>query len=118
MTTPENSAQAGQQSLSGLTVLNLGIALTMSLLMSTLLTLLSASGDIDEGLGKTSLVFPFLVILLAVATATFSFWHTTIAASREGLKNAIRLTSWILTFVTLGFGFISLILMVVVVFKL
>ena len=118
MTTPENPAQAEQPSLSGLTVLSLGIALTMSLLMSVLITLLSVSGDIDEGLGKTSLVFPFLVILLAVATATFSFWHTTIAASRDGLKNAIGLTSWILAFVTLGFGFISLILMVVVIFKL
>ena len=57
MTTPENSAQAEQPSLSGLTVLNLGIALTMSLLMSVLITLLSVSGDIDEGLGKTTLVF-------------------------------------------------------------
>lgn len=118
MTTSENSAESGWQSMSGLTALNLGITLTMSLLMSTLLTLLSLSGDIDEGLGKTTLVFPFLVILLAVATATISIWHTSIAASREGLKKAIGLTSWILTFVTLGFGFISLILMVVVVFKL
>ena len=118
MTTSENSSGTGSLSVSGLTALNLGITLTISILMSTFLTLLSVSGDIDEGLGKTTLVFPILVILLAVATATISTWHTSIAASREGLKKAIGLTSWILTFVTLGFGFISLILMVVVVFKL
>ena len=117
MTTPENPHPA-VPSLSGLAAINLGITLTISLLLSTLLTLLSFSGDLDEGLGKTTLVFPFLVILLAVATATISVWHTTIASSRRDLKKAIGLTSWILTFVTLGFGFISLILMIVVIFKL
>ena len=117
MTTPENLSPASP-SLSGLAALNLGITLSISILLSTLLTLLSVTGDIDEGFGKTTLVFPFLVILLAVATATISIWHTTIINSREGLKKAIGLTSWILTFVTLGFGFISLILMIVVIFRL
>ncbi|MYE41204.1 MAG: hypothetical protein F4X27_13410 [Chloroflexi bacterium] len=113
MTTPENPSP-DLPSLSGLGALNLGIALTNSFLMLPLITLV---GD-DGGFEKTALVFPFIVILLAVTTATISIWHTSIADSREGLKKGIGLTSWILTFVTLGFGFIALVLMVVTVFRL
>ena len=116
MTTPEIPTESSRPPARDLTVLNLGIALITVLLMSALVSLVFQTRS--EGLGKTALVFPLLVILLAVGTATISAWHSGIPSSQESMKKAIGLTSWILTFVTLGFGFLALILTLIVIFRL
>lgn len=118
MTTPENSTGGIRPSLTGLAVLNLAMALIIVLAQGTTLSVLQLSREVGEGLGKTTLVFPYLVIILAVGAASISIWHSAIAESRDTLYKAIGMTSWILTFVTQGFGAISIILMLVVVFKL
>ena len=118
MTTSENPTGAGRPSLTGLAVLNLAMALIIVLAQSTTLTVLAYANEADEGLGKTTLVFPFIVIILAMAAATISIWHSSIAESRDTLFKGIGLTAWILTFVTQGFGAISVILMLVSVFRL
>ncbi len=61
MTTSENSAQSPPTTfLNGLATLNLGIAVVIALVMYPLISIPGFSGNIDEGLGKTMLVFPIL----------------------------------------------------------
>lgn len=118
MTTPETSKGSARPSLTGLAVLNLAMALIIVLAQNTTFSVLLSSGEADEGIGKTTLVFPLIVIVLAVGAATTSIWHSSIADSRETLQKAIGMTSWILTFVTQGFGVISVLLMLISVFQL
>ena len=116
MTTPENSTGTPTPSLNGLAIFNLGIALIASVLMIATVSL--AVQLRSEGLGKTALIFPILVVLLSVASAMISIWHNQIPGSKDSLKKSIGLTSWILTFVTLGFGVLMLLLMLIAVFSL
>lgn len=116
MTTPENSTETPAPFLSGLSIFNLGISLVASVLMIATISL--AGGLRSEGLGKTAMIFPILVVLLSVASAMISIWHNQIPSSRDGFKKSIGLTSWILTFVTLGFGVLMLLLMLIAVFSL
>ena len=118
MTTPENPNGAERPSLTGLAVLNLAMALIIVLAQRTTLSVLSIANEADEGLGKTTLVFPYIVIVVAIAAATISIWHSSIAESRDTLQKALGMTSWILTFVTQGFGAIAILLMLVAVFQL
>ena len=116
MTTPENSTETPAPFLSGLAIFNLGIALIASVLMIATISL--AVQMRSEGLAKTALIFPILVVLLSVASAMISVWHSQIPSSRDGFEKSIGLTSWILTFVTLGFGVLMLLLILIAVFSL
>ncbi len=114
----EESSASVAPSLTGLVVLNLGVALVSVLLMFALQSITVAYNFRSEGLTKTGLVLPLIVILLSVATATISIWHSGIPRSNESLKKAIGLTSWIMTFVTLGFGVLMLLLVLIIIFRL
>ena len=116
MTTPENSTGTPTPSLSGLATFNLGIGLIASVLLVGEV-FLSLDSRVD-GLEKTALIFPIFVVLLSVASAMFSIWHGNIGGDKADFKKAIGLTSWILTFVTLGFGAMMLLLVLIVVFRL
>ena len=119
MTTPEDSASTRQQQsdgaaspLSGLALFNLGVGLIASLVM------LAAAGMGRDSLEKTALTFAIFVILLAVSSAMTSIWHGNISGDKADFKKAIGLTSWILTFVTLGFGVLMLLVLLIVVFTI
>ena len=95
MTTPDNSPHEGSSafvppSLTGLAILNMAIALIIVLAQSTTLNVLAFANEADEGLGKTTLVFPYIVVVLAIAAATISIWHSSIAESRDTLKKSPR----------------------------